>query len=187
MIRYLMILVLAIPFLSGCGGGGGEDGTTPIRMKGELNFDSATIKHAKVALVTLDINDNWVTVSTSGEISNGGQGWEWGGYSLDLPIVKKNSAYGILAYDDVNHNGKFDEVDYENIGNIDYYVSYYASSKKWELTNYNDEFLGYIPNTKVYIDTSIYYSSQSIGKAKTSDTSKSKEIYKKLRLKVEGR
>lgn len=181
------LLLIALLFLLG-GCGGDNHGTRPIIMRGELYFSSET-KRAKVALVSLDSNDNWVTVSTSRKISNGSHGWNWGSFSLDLPIVDRDSVYDILPYNDKNGNNKYDEVDYENlIESFWYYAVYYADTNTWEVWNYNDEYMGKLPGYVLEIEAD--YSKAGLSSVQSAVAPKTmadrKRAYKALRMKVEG-
>lgn len=183
---YWFFIALAF-LLYGCGGGG-DNGTKPIVMRGELYFSSET-KQAKVALVSLDSNDNWVTVSTSRKITNGSSDWGWGSFSLDLPIVDRDSVYSILPYNDKNGNSKFDEVDDEHlVESVWYYAVYGASANVWEVWNDNNEYVGKLPGYVLEIGADYNKSGRSLaqGTAAPKGMEGLKGAYKTLRMKVEG-
>lgn len=174
----LSVLLLGI-LVTGCGGDGGDDkGTKPVIMTGYVNFSSETTE-PKVALVTLDPSDNWVTVSSSGKIGNSG---EWNKFFLDLPIVGKDAVYAIVFYNDRNRNGKYDEVDEENLVKIiDYYAVYDASSNRWTVEDMDGRLLGRIPTYQVEIIADYTKSAVPL------DIINPKEVYKSLQSKVLGR
>ena len=182
--KNIIVILLAILMVSGCGGGGGN-GTKPIIMSGEANFNSASV-NVKVALVTLDINDNWVTVSTSEQISHSGSGWDWADFSLDLPIVSHDSAYAIIIYADRNKNGKIDEKDDEIlVDHIDYYAVYREYHSEWTVEDYEGGYCGQLPGYSVEIKADYYRSAEATTKTVLALTPK--EVYKAKRLLVEGR
>lgn len=149
--KKVLSLVVLLLVIAGCGGGGGG-GTKPTIMQGSLNFHSDS-KEAKVALLTLDINDNFITASYSKKITHSGTGWGWGDFSTDLPIVTKDSVFGIMPFDDTNKNNKFDEVDDENlIDDIWLWVVYDTNSKRWDIKNDQGHIYGYLPEYKVELE-----------------------------------
>ncbi|MFA6493368.1 MAG: hypothetical protein WCV58_04475 [Patescibacteria group bacterium] len=146
--KVLSLMILLFVF-AGCGGGGG---TKPTIMRGSLNFHSDS-KEAKVALLTLDTNNNLITVSCSKKITHSETGWGWGDFSTDLPIVTRDSVLGIMPFDDTNKNNKFDEIDDENlIDSVWLWAVHDASSKRWDIENDQGYIYGYLPGYEVELE-----------------------------------
>lgn len=127
MIRLASIaFVMSLMFVVGCGGGGG-DHARHYSIYGQADLSNNTA-HPLAAIMTLDINNNWVVVS-SYKISRGEGNRS---FRVVCPEVYGDSVYVVWVFDDKNSNGRYDQDTDVFLGEYDYLLAYNQPVDRWQ-------------------------------------------------------